>query len=88
MGTPSKKIPSKSFEKPLDKSLEVWYNIYIKEREVHTMYMIKRMKNRVIRDHGFESGITRSFFYACEEYRDGLLSWKELKSIYMRAIGG
>ena len=52
------------------------------------MYMIKRMKNRVIRDHGFESGITRSFFNACAEYHDGLISWKELKSIYMLAIKG
>jgi hypothetical protein len=50
--------------------------------------MIKRMKNKVIRNHGLESGATRSFFIACEEYRDGLLSWKELKSIYMRVIGG
>lgn len=52
------------------------------------MYMIKRMKNRIVRDHGLESGVTKSFFYACEEYRDGLISWKELKSIYMHAIGG
>jgi hypothetical protein len=52
------------------------------------MYTLKKMKNRVIRDHGFESGVTISFFRACDEYQDGLLSWKELKSIYMRAIGG
>jgi hypothetical protein len=30
MGTPSKKIPSKIFEKPLDKSAEMWYNNNVK----------------------------------------------------------
>jgi hypothetical protein len=32
MGTPSKKIPSKSFEKPLDKTHKVWYNKYVKRK--------------------------------------------------------
>jgi len=30
MGTPSKKIPSKTFEKPLDKLHKMWYNINVK----------------------------------------------------------
>jgi hypothetical protein len=30
MGTPSKKIPSKSFEKPLDKTTQMWYNNNVK----------------------------------------------------------
>ena len=30
MGTPSKKIPSKTFEKPLDKKHKVCYNINVK----------------------------------------------------------
>lgn len=52
------------------------------------MSMIRKMKNRVIRDHGFESGVTISFFRACDEYQDGPMPWKELQAIYMRAIGG
>jgi hypothetical protein len=31
MGTLSKKIPSKIFEKPLDKLQKVWYNIYTRK---------------------------------------------------------
>lgn len=50
--------------------------------------MIKRMRNKVIRQNGFESGVTISFFRACEEYREGMINWKEFKSIYLLAIGG
>lgn len=50
--------------------------------------MIRRMQNKVIRIHGFESGTTVSFFRACAEYQDGMINWKEFKAIYMRAIGG
>lgn len=64
------------------------HSYHIKKREVSTMSMIRKMKNRVIRDHGFESGVTISFFRACDEYQDGLMPWKELQAIYMRAIGG
>ena len=45
-----------------------------KEREASIMFMIRKMKNRVIRDHGLESGVTISFFRACDEYQDGMLS--------------
>ena len=43
---------------------------------------IKKMKNLVILQNGFEHGTTRSFFIACEEYEQGLINRKELKAIF------
>lgn len=44
--------------------------------------LIKTMKKNIIRNHGFESGNTITFFNACEQYHDGLINRKELVAIY------
>ena len=49
---------------------------------------IKTMKKNIIRNHGFESGNTITFFNACEQYRDGLINRKELVAIYRLLAGG
>jgi Ca2+-binding EF-hand superfamily protein len=48
---------------------------------------IRKMKKNVVMMNGFEAGETISFFKACEEYEQGLINRKELKSIYKLAMG-
>jgi hypothetical protein len=36
-GSQPKKKFLKSFQKPLDKTTKMWYNIYVRGREVHTL---------------------------------------------------
>jgi hypothetical protein len=36
-GAQPKKKFLKSFQKPLDKTTKMWYNIYVRGREVHTL---------------------------------------------------
>ena len=43
---------------------------------------VKMMKNRMVRNNGFECGNTITFFNACEEYREGLINFRELVAIY------
>ena len=54
-----------SFPKYIDKCTPVWYNKYIKSKEVITM-TIKEMQDKVIRTWGFEHPATIYFFECCE----------------------